>query len=167
MSNSNTSTGTLLEQLLLALLRQQQEQQRQQACASYSLTNPPVATDARSMTGYSMDHATNAWTSTNNNNSQKSNNHHAAELERASSLLAQREPTAETSETSTTTRASKTKTNKKTPRPPQRGHENFPEKLYRILTELEATGQDDIISFSAQGDAFEIHQPEVFEDEVR
>ena len=44
--------------------------------------------------------------------------------------------------------------------------EQFPEKLYRILEELEGEGMDDIISFVNQGSAFEIHQPEAFEEQV-
>jgi hypothetical protein len=49
----------------------------------------------------------------------------------------------------------------------QQRHESFPEKLYRMLVEVEAKGRDDIISFTLEGDRFEIHQPEVFEEEVR
>jgi hypothetical protein len=49
----------------------------------------------------------------------------------------------------------------------QQRYESFPEKLYRMLVEVEAKGRDDIISFTLEGDRFEIHQPEVFEEEVR
>jgi len=45
-------------------------------------------------------------------------------------------------------------------------HESFPEKLYRMLMELEQQGRDDVISFVRQGTAFQIHQPAVFEDEI-
>jgi len=44
--------------------------------------------------------------------------------------------------------------------------EQFPEKLYRILEELEQEGKDTIISFVNEGTAFEIHQPEEFEDQI-
>jgi len=40
--------------------------------------------------------------------------------------------------------------------------EPFPEKLHRLLRECEATGNDDIISFTADGKAFEIHKPDRF-----
>lgn len=38
--------------------------------------------------------------------------------------------------------------------------EPFPEKLHRLLRECEATGNDDIIAFTADGKAFEIHKPD-------
>ena len=44
-------------------------------------------------------------------------------------------------------------------------HEPFPNKLYRILTEMEAAGDDDVFSFTADGDCIEVHQPSVFEQE--
>ena len=44
--------------------------------------------------------------------------------------------------------------------------ESFPCKVYRILMEAEAAGEDDIISFTADGDCFEIHQPTVFADQI-
>lgn len=40
--------------------------------------------------------------------------------------------------------------------------EPFPEKLHRLLRECEATGNDDIISFTADGKAFQIHKPDRF-----
>jgi hypothetical protein len=40
--------------------------------------------------------------------------------------------------------------------------EPFPEKLHRLLCEVEAMGQSDIISFVANGRAFCIHQPDAF-----
>jgi hypothetical protein len=45
-------------------------------------------------------------------------------------------------------------------------HESFPEKLHRLLREVEAQDRDDIISFNAEGTAFCIHQPEAFGDEI-
>jgi hypothetical protein len=45
-------------------------------------------------------------------------------------------------------------------------HESFPEKLHRLLREVEAQDRDDIISFNAEGTAFCIHQPEAFENEI-
>jgi hypothetical protein len=39
---------------------------------------------------------------------------------------------------------------------PQQRHESFPEKLFRLLMEVEAKGRDDIISFTLEGDRFEI-----------
>lgn len=53
-----------------------------------------------------------------------------------------------------------------TKKAPQQRHESFPEKLYRLLMEVETKGRDDIISFTLEGDRFEIHQPDVFEEEV-
>lgn len=45
-------------------------------------------------------------------------------------------------------------------------HESFPEKLYRMLEEVELAGKDDIVSFTADGRAFEIHRPDAFEEEL-
>ena len=44
--------------------------------------------------------------------------------------------------------------------------EQFPEKLYRILQELENEGLDSVASFVMEGKAFEIHDPDHFENEV-
>jgi hypothetical protein len=44
--------------------------------------------------------------------------------------------------------------------------EPFPEKLHRLLTEVEAAGRSDIISFIAGGKAFAIHKPDKFFKEV-
>lgn len=41
-------------------------------------------------------------------------------------------------------------------------HESFPQKLYRILSEAEQTGSQDVISFNAAGTAFKIHRPVEF-----
>lgn len=40
--------------------------------------------------------------------------------------------------------------------------EPFPEKLHRLLSEVEAAGRSDVISFVATGNAFAIHNPEKF-----
>jgi hypothetical protein len=40
--------------------------------------------------------------------------------------------------------------------------EQFPEKLHRMLMEVEAEGYDDIISFTPKGTAFKIHKPDDF-----
>ncbi|KAL3929501.1 MAG: hypothetical protein SGBAC_012182, partial [Bacillariaceae sp.] len=40
--------------------------------------------------------------------------------------------------------------------------EPFPEKLHRLLLEVEAAGRSDIISFVANGRAFAIHMPDKF-----
>jgi len=45
-------------------------------------------------------------------------------------------------------------------------HESFPEKVHRMLEETEENNRDDIVSYTADGRAFEIHQPEVFEPEI-
>lgn len=45
-------------------------------------------------------------------------------------------------------------------------HESFPQKLYRMLEDVEEQGKDDIVSFIADGTAFEIHRPDAFEEEV-
>merc|ERR1712187_966115 len=44
--------------------------------------------------------------------------------------------------------------------------EPFPEKLHRLLTEVEAAGRADVISFIANGQAFAIHQPDKFFKEI-
>lgn len=45
-------------------------------------------------------------------------------------------------------------------------HESFPEKLYRMLIEVEQAGDDDVVSFTLQGVGFEVHQPEVFAEKI-
>lgn len=45
-------------------------------------------------------------------------------------------------------------------------HESFPMKLHRLLTTLEADGQDSIVGFVEDGTAFRIHQPDLFEQEI-
>jgi len=44
--------------------------------------------------------------------------------------------------------------------------EPFPEKLHRLLTEVEAAGRSDVISFVANGRAFAIHKPDKFFKEI-
>ncbi|KAL7574953.1 hypothetical protein ACA910_010775 [Epithemia clementina (nom. ined.)] len=44
--------------------------------------------------------------------------------------------------------------------------EPFPEKLHRLLTEVEAAGRSDVISFVANGRAFAIHKPDTFFKEI-
>ncbi|KAL3932464.1 MAG: hypothetical protein SGARI_003956 [Bacillariaceae sp.] len=44
--------------------------------------------------------------------------------------------------------------------------EPFPEKLHRLLLEVEAAGRGDVISFVAGGRAFAIHKPEKFFKEI-
>lgn len=44
--------------------------------------------------------------------------------------------------------------------------EPFPEKLHRLLHEVEAAGRSDVISFIADGRAFAIHKPEKFSKEI-
>eukprot|EP00539_Tryblionella_compressa_P002521 CAMPEP_0178746380 /NCGR_PEP_ID=MMETSP0744-20121128/7778_1 /TAXON_ID=913974 /ORGANISM="Nitzschia punctata, Strain CCMP561" /LENGTH=418 /DNA_ID=CAMNT_0020399587 /DNA_START=156 /DNA_END=1412 /DNA_ORIENTATION=+ len=44
--------------------------------------------------------------------------------------------------------------------------EPFPEKLHRLLLEVEAAGRGDVISFVANGRAFAIHKPEKFFKEI-
>lgn len=44
--------------------------------------------------------------------------------------------------------------------------EPFPEKLHRLLTEVEASGRGDVISFIANGKAFAIHKPDKFFKEI-
>jgi len=44
--------------------------------------------------------------------------------------------------------------------------EPFPEKLHRLLLEVEAAGRSDVISFVAGGRAFAIHKPDKFFKEI-
>lgn len=44
--------------------------------------------------------------------------------------------------------------------------EPFPEKLHRLLTEVEAAGRSDVISFVANGRAFAVHKPDTFFKEI-
>ena len=44
--------------------------------------------------------------------------------------------------------------------------EPFPEKLHRMLLEVEAAGRSDVISFVAGGRAFAIHEPTAFFNEI-
>eukprot|EP00934_Nitzschia_sp_Nitz4_P002534 Nitzschia sp. Nitz4//scaffold85_size83877//54494//55573//NITZ4_005236-RA/size83877-processed-gene-0.29-mRNA-1//1//CDS//3329559158//2524//frame0 len=44
--------------------------------------------------------------------------------------------------------------------------EPFPEKLHRLLVEVEAAGRGDVISFVANGRAFAIHKPDKFFKEI-
>eukprot|EP00339_Tiarina_fusa_P022454 CAMPEP_0117030776 /NCGR_PEP_ID=MMETSP0472-20121206/22190_1 /TAXON_ID=693140 ORGANISM="Tiarina fusus, Strain LIS" /NCGR_SAMPLE_ID=MMETSP0472 /ASSEMBLY_ACC=CAM_ASM_000603 /LENGTH=358 /DNA_ID=CAMNT_0004738951 /DNA_START=83 /DNA_END=1159 /DNA_ORIENTATION=- len=44
--------------------------------------------------------------------------------------------------------------------------EPFPEKLHRLLLEVEAAGRSDVISFVANGRAFAIHKPDKFFKEI-
>lgn len=44
--------------------------------------------------------------------------------------------------------------------------EPFPEKLHRLLMEVEAAGLADVISFVANGRAFAIHKPDKFFKEI-
>lgn len=44
--------------------------------------------------------------------------------------------------------------------------EPFPEKLHRLLLEVEAAGRADVISFVANGRAFAIHKPDAFFKEI-
>jgi hypothetical protein len=44
--------------------------------------------------------------------------------------------------------------------------EPFPEKLHRLLTEVEGNGRSDVISFIASGKAFAIHKPDKFFKEI-
>lgn len=45
-------------------------------------------------------------------------------------------------------------------------HEPFPSKLFRMMKEVEENEQGDIISFTPNGRAISIHQPEAFENEI-
>lgn len=42
-------------------------------------------------------------------------------------------------------------------------HESFPQRLYRLLDETKAAGQEDIISWNETGDIFRIHRPDALE----
>ena len=44
--------------------------------------------------------------------------------------------------------------------------ESFPVKLHRMLTEVEAEGNENIILFSISGRAFRIYQPNAFLDQI-
>eukprot|EP00980_Cylindrotheca_fusiformis_P005429 scaffold1157_cov122-Cylindrotheca_fusiformis.AAC.21 len=44
--------------------------------------------------------------------------------------------------------------------------ESFPEKLHRLLLEVEYEGKGDIISFTPDGHAFQIHKPQEFFDKI-
>jgi len=44
--------------------------------------------------------------------------------------------------------------------------ERFPEKLYRMLAEVQSDGKEDIISFFSHGRAFGIHKPTKFLEEI-
>lgn len=44
--------------------------------------------------------------------------------------------------------------------------ESFPEKLHRLLLEVEIEGLSDIISFTSDGRAFQIHKPKQFFDKI-
>lgn len=45
-------------------------------------------------------------------------------------------------------------------------HESFPLKLFRIIQESVDSGKTDIVSWWPDGKGFEIHQPQLFEDEI-
>jgi len=45
-------------------------------------------------------------------------------------------------------------------------HESFPERLYRMLVEVEQKDRDEIVSFTYDGAGLEIHQPELFLHEI-
>ena len=45
-------------------------------------------------------------------------------------------------------------------------HESFVCRLHRIVTQMEAEGRTDIISFNEDGGGFFLHQPDVFEKEI-
>jgi hypothetical protein len=44
--------------------------------------------------------------------------------------------------------------------------ESFPQKLYRMLQEAEEYGHDDVLSFSPDGRAFNIHKPRTFLEDI-
>ena len=44
--------------------------------------------------------------------------------------------------------------------------EPFPQKLYRMLEEVEESNQEDILSFSPDGRAFAIHKPDIFTEAI-
>jgi hypothetical protein len=56
------------------------------------------------------------------------------------------------------------------PHPPNSGHgnqqESFPAKLYRLLANVERQGKTHIVSFTPDGRAFKIHDPDAFVKEV-
>jgi hypothetical protein len=56
------------------------------------------------------------------------------------------------------------------PYPPNSGHgnqqESFPAKLYRLLANVERQGKTHIVSFTPDGRAFKIHDPNAFVEEV-
>jgi len=45
-------------------------------------------------------------------------------------------------------------------------HENFPQKLYRLLDEVEHAGRGNIVSFTESGAAFRVHNPDIFSSEI-
>mmetsp|Transcript_17405 Transcript_17405/g.47524 ORF Transcript_17405/g.47524 Transcript_17405/m.47524 type:complete len:485 (-) Transcript_17405:156-1610(-) len=45
-------------------------------------------------------------------------------------------------------------------------HESFPAKLYRLLTETEAQGQQHLVSFVMNGHAFQVFQPDSFAEQI-
>ena len=45
-------------------------------------------------------------------------------------------------------------------------HESFVCRLHRIVTQMEAEGRTDIISFNEDGGGFFLHQPDIFEKEI-
>ncbi|CAJ1964997.1 unnamed protein product [Cylindrotheca closterium] len=49
---------------------------------------------------------------------------------------------------------------------PAKKSESFPEKLHRLLLEVELEGLSDIISFTSDGRAFQIHKPKQFFDKI-
>lgn len=44
--------------------------------------------------------------------------------------------------------------------------EPFPQKLYRMLEEVEKADQEDVLSFSPDGHAFAIHKPTIFTEDI-
>jgi hypothetical protein len=50
--------------------------------------------------------------------------------------------------------------------PPPTSAETFPLKLYRLVTEAETSGKDDVVSFTRGGSAFRIHHPPRFVREI-
>jgi hypothetical protein len=44
--------------------------------------------------------------------------------------------------------------------------EPFPQKLYRMLEEVEKADQEDVLSFSPDGRAFAIHKPDIFTEDI-
>lgn len=45
-------------------------------------------------------------------------------------------------------------------------HENFPQKLHRLLDEVENAGRGNIVSFTESGAAFRVHNPDIFSSEI-